>query len=485
MTTATRPSAGAGMVLDHIAVDREAAPCGRARERHMGALLQSGGSAADRRAFLTAEVYAVGSIGNLVTKAVRGGPRLVARKARTAVVLVRSQGVGSAARYARSKLASAAGAQAPTLLVAMEDAAAVDWTELPARITDPVTVKSGPARIAWIMSPPGRESGGHQNLFRFIDFAERAGHDCRIYLYQAGQRPIDVAGVRSMLERSEAYPRLRASIEVWDRELGVAEDTQAIFATGWETAYPSFLDASRAKRLYFVQDFEPSFYPLGSEAILAENTYRFGFHAITAGGWLAHKLRTDYGMQADHFDFAVDKRHYHLTNDGARDEIFFYARPVTPRRAFEFGLLVLNDFAKMRPDVTINLAGWDVSNWRIPFKYRNLASLQLSELNAVYNRCGAGLVMSLSNMSLLPLELMSSGVTPVVNDGPNNRMVSDNPYIEYMPASPLAIARKLVEVIERPDAIERSRAMSASVKGVDWEESGRVFLSALEAALRG
>lgn len=427
----------------------------------------------------------MGSISNLVTKAVRGGPRLIARKMRTAVVLVRSQGVTSTFRYMRTKLARAAGAQVPTLLVAMEDAAAVDWTTIPERISDPIAVSSGPARIAWIMSPPGRESGGHQNLFRFIEFAERAGHECRIYLYQAEERPIDVPGVRAMLETSEAYPSLRASIEVWDRERGVAADTQAIFATGWETAYPSFLDGSNAKRLYFVQDFEPSFYPLGSEAILAENTYRFGFHAITAGGWLAHKLRTEYGMQADHFDFAVDKRHYHVTNEGPRDEVFFYARPVTPRRAFEFGLLALNDFAKMRPDVTINLAGWDVSNWRIPFQHRNLASLQLSELNAVYNRCAAGLVLSLSNMSLLPLELISSGVTPVVNDGPNNRMVSDNPYIEYMPASPLAIARKLVEVIERPDAIERSRAMSDSVKGVDWDESGQVFLTALEGALRG
>lgn len=426
----------------------------------------------------------MGSIGRLATKAVQGGPRLFVRKVRTATALVRTQGLGATMRYARGKLAKVAGPQVPALLVAMEDAAAVDWTEIPDRIREPISA-TGPARVAWIMSPPGRESGGHQNLFRFIEFAERAGHDCRIYLYQADDRPIDVAGVRSMLERSEAYPHLEASIEVWDRSRGVADDTQAIFATGWETAYPSFLDQSRAKRFYFVQDFEPSFYPLGSEAILAENTYRFGFHAITAGGWLAHKLSTEYGMPADPFDFAVDKTHYRITNDGRRNEIFFYARPVTPRRAFEFGLLALNDFARMRSDITINLAGWDVSNWKIPFAHRNLASLQLSQLNEVYNRCAAGLVMSLSNMSLLPLELMSSGVTPVVNDGPNNRMVSDNRFIEYVPASPVAIARKLVEVVDRPDSIERSRAMSDSVKDVDWADSGRAFVDAFERALRG
>ena len=49
-----------------------------------------------------------------------------------------------------------------------------------------------------------------------------------------------------------------------------------------------------------------AFYPAGSEALLAEATYRFGFHGITAGRWLADRLRRDYGMQADHFDFGRD-----------------------------------------------------------------------------------------------------------------------------------------------------------------------------------
>lgn len=370
------------------------------------------------------------------------------------------------------------------MLVALDDAAAVDWTELPARITDPITV-AGPAKVAWIMSPPGRESGGHQNLFRFIDFAERAGHSCRIYLYSADGNGIDVAATRAMLATSDAYPKLQASIEPWDREIGVAADTDALFATGWETAYPAFRDASRAKRFYFVQDYEPYFYPLGSEAILAENTYRFGFHGITAGGWLAHKLRSEFGMATDHFDFGVDTSLYSRTNDAPRNEVFFYARPVTPRRAFEFGLLALTDLKRMRPDVVVNFAGWDVSNWKIPFEYVNLRSLPLSQLSAVYNRCAAGLVMSLSNMSLLPLELMACGATPVVNDGPNNRMVSDNPFIDYVPASPLAVARRLAHAIDRPDAIEHSRAMAASVQTVDWQSSGTAFVRAMEEALHG
>jgi len=346
-------------------------------------------------------------------------------------------------------------------------------------------VKEGPVDIAWIMSPPGQGSGGHQNLFRFIRFAEDAGHRCTVYFYSAGGQPVSVADSRAMMKSSSGYADVDARIFRYRPDQGIHEGAQALFATGWETAYPAFRDPSRARRFYFVQDFEPSFYALGSESLLAENTYRFGFHAITAGRWLSEKLKLDYGTTTDSFDFAADKTHYSLLNRARRDEIFFYARPVTQRRAFEFGVLALTNFAALRPDVTINLAGWDVSSWDLPFAYRNKALLDVSQLNGLYNKCAAGLVMSLSNMSLLPLELMSSGVAPLVNDAPNNRMVSDNPFIEYVPASPMAIARRLSATLDRPDQVERSLAMSNSVVSLEWADSGRQFLGAFMRGMHG
>lgn len=411
--------------------------------------------------------------------------RIFKRKFATMVSLLRTRGIVPTAFAFVKSLNRLWVKNEPRVFVATEDAASVDWTEIPERLTSPLTVDSGPVDISWIMSVPGAESGGHQNLFRFIKFAEEAGHKCTIYIYDATGTSFTVSNVKDIISRSDAYPKVHAEIKIFNRADGFHTGTEAIFATGWETAYPVYLDSSRAKRFYFVQDFEPSFYPVGSDALLAENTYRFGFHGITAGGWLSQMLQEKYGMKSDHFDFAVDKSLYKITNTGPRNEVFFYARPVTPRRAFEFGLLVLNDFAKLRPNVTINLAGWDVSTWKIPFKHVNLSSMSLGELNAVYNRCSVGLVLSLTNMSLLPLELISSGVTPVVNEGDNNKMVSDNPFIAYVPASPMAIARKMVEVMELPDAQQRSENMSNSVQNVNWEDSAQQFLRAFESAMRG
>jgi len=367
-------------------------------------------------------------------------------------------------------------------LVAYDDARAVDWSTPHPAVANPVTVPDGPLTVAWIMSPPGEGSGGHQNIFRFIRYLEAAGHRVKIYLYSTSE-VYTLSQIRVRVA-SGSYPTVAATIEDYPAG-GVGAGIDAIVATGWETAYPAYRDASPARRLYFVQDYEPYFYGVGTDSVLAENTYRFGFSGITAGNWLAAKLAADYGMPTRSYEFGADRSNYHLVNSGQRREIFFYARPGTTRRGYELGIMTLDNFARERPDYVINLAGWDVSRYSIPFPYTNLGTLPVSELNALYNRCAAGLVLSLTNMSLLPLELLAAGVIPVVNDAPNNTMVSSNPFIEYTPASPRALADRLIAVVDRADLAEHSRQAAESIGTEGWDGSGRQFIAAFEDVVRG
>lgn len=370
-------------------------------------------------------------------------------------------------------------------LVRYEDAMEVDWTARAPWSRRRDAVQGRPIRTAWIMSPPGESSGGHQNLFRFISFLEQAGHEVKIYLYTASRVPVDVQQIREMVAMSSSYTNVRASIEIYDDSTGVAPGTDAIFATGWETAYPAYRDPSLARRMYFVQDFEPRFYPVGSEGALAENTYHFGFEAFTAGGWLAKKLSDDYSMTTHPFGFSADLDIYQRSNGERRRDVFFYARPVTTRRGFELGVMALEQLKRLRPDVTIHMAGWDVSDWDIPFEYVNHGSLKITELSPLYNKCAAALVLSLTNLSLLPLELLACGTIPVVNDAPNNRLVSDNPSIAYTPLSPSALARRLIEIVDSPDQIEQSALAAESVRSSSWAESGRCFVEAFERTMHG
>ncbi len=368
-------------------------------------------------------------------------------------------------------------------LVRPEDAVAVDWTVPQLFTTDPPAPKTKNVKTAWIISPPGRTSGGHQNAFRFMDFLEKAGHSVTVYFYTTEHRVVDVTAIRTMLQTTSAYPDLAGDLRVYDPEQGFDDDVDAIFATGWETAYPVFRHPTNARRFYFTQDFEPAFYASGSDYVLAENSYRFGFHGFSAGRWLSKKLTVDYAMPGDFYDYAVDKDHYSLTNTAPRNEILFYARPPTARRAFEFGRLVLTEFHRLRPDITINLVGWDISPYYVPFPYVNHTALDISQLNGVYNRCAAALILSLTNMSLLPMEVMSSGVVPVVNDAPNTREIFESPYMDYQPLSPGSMARRLVELVENPDQVAYAKAMAESVAAIDWVDPGDTFIAAFEASM--
>ena len=342
--------------------------------------------------------------------------------------------------------------------------------------------KSKQLTFNWLMPPPGKGSGGHLNIFRFIKFLEDTGHICRIYMYVDGEHG-SVGAVHAIM--GDSYPPLEATSKMqWLDEANDMEPADGIFATSWETAYASFTSNVKARRFYFVQDFEPYFYPIGSLYALAENSYKFGFYGITAGGWLSTKLSRDYGMQTDHFDFGSDKSTYFYENGKQRKEIFFYARPYTERRGFEVGIMALDLFHKKHPGYIINLAGWDVSNYKIPFPYVNLQTLEISQLNDVYNRCAAALVLSYTNMSLLPLELLGSGTIPVVNDGENNVLVSNNEYIVYTMNDPLSLAQSLSEVVSRKDLVEHSKLASKSVHGATWEESGRKFVAIVERETR-
>jgi hypothetical protein len=93
-------------------------------------------------------------------------------------------------------------------------------------------------------------------------------------------------------------------------------------------------------------------------------------------------------------------------------------------------------------------------------------------------------VLSLTNLSLLPLELLASGVIPVLNRGPNNDKVVQNPYIRYADASPRALADALVEEMLRPDHHEYARKAAESVTSMTWAEPGRQFVDILVDAMR-
>ncbi len=219
-----------------------------------------------------------------------------------------------------------------------------------------------------------------------------------------------------------------------------------------------------------MQDYEPFFHPTGAASLLAENTYRMGFHGITAGKWLVSKLSEEFGMSADFFDFGCDTSSYSRQARSNRTGLVFYARPEAPRRGFELGLMAMELFAARHPEITLHFYGELMGS--LPFKFVNHGRVTPKVLNEIYNSCYAGLSLSLTNVSLVPHEMLAAGCIPIVNEGVQNRIVLDNPFVRYAAPFPQALAGALESVVTDPDFESLSAAAAGSVRGISWDDAG-------------
>lgn len=326
-----------------------------------------------------------------------------------------------------------------------------------------------PKTINWFIPPVGKGSGGHLNIFRFIRNLENLGYQNNIVI--VGE-PAPRSAEAARREITEWFFPLKADVYVGD------EDCTPVawfaMATSWPTAYYVRRFRGSLQKCYFVQDYEPWFFPAGSDALLAEATYRFGFAAFTAGGWLAQKLRDEHGMQTYAVGFSYDSNLYHLpkvarANDGVH-RVMLYARPPTPRRAFELGVLVLREVAKRVPSMRVVLAGWDVRGYEIPFPCEHAGLMSLDQLPALYHSCDAALVLSCSNLSLLPLELMASGVPVISNRAPHTQWLLNDDNAKLAEPDIQSLVDAVVEVLEIPAVAQRiRRAGSAFAEATSWE----------------
>ncbi len=219
-----------------------------------------------------------------------------------------------------------------------------------------------------------------------------------------------------------------------------------------QTAYYVRAFSNCRKKAYFVQDFEPYFFAKGSNYFFAEETYRFGFYGITAGEWLKEKLTSEYGMQCESFGFSYDKDLYTFRKreaDGGVKRVFFYARPPTERRGFELGMMALNKLCEKYPETEIVFAGWDISNYEIPFKHKNAGVVSIDKLCDIYSMCDLALIISFTNLSLLPLEVLASGCPVVTNKGRNNDWIDNDNMFIYSEMDINSLANTMEQVLNK------------------------------------
>jgi glycosyltransferase involved in cell wall biosynthesis len=336
-------------------------------------------------------------------------------------------------------------------------------------------------RIHWIMKEVLAGGGGATTILRIIRRLEHAGHRNTIWL--TGQQ--DSAVLKAIRNEIEAeHGPLQAALKPLTATSVRQIEGDAVIATHYSTAYPARAVQRVRQRFYFIQDFEPDFDPRGTRYYLAEATYRFGFHAIAASTWLRDLMRNTYGLDADLFDLAVDHDVYKPLADIARrpQHIAFYARPQTPRRAVELGLMALELASAAHPELTVDMFGWEWGGIDVPYKYVDHGVLRdEAELSAIYNRASLGMVFSATNVSLVPREMMACGLPVIELESPSTLAAFAGGVAALCRPDPTTIANTISTLMANPDQrAALSQRGLAHVAALDWNTSA----AQVEEALR-
>jgi glycosyltransferase involved in cell wall biosynthesis len=353
-----------------------------------------------------------------------------------------------------------------------------------APLLDPLPGQDDDARlhIACVIPPFNRGSGGHNSIMQLMWRLERAGHNVSIWIddelgYMRADRP---ARIRRDL-RDWFAPIEGPVYKGFDEWFGA----DVAVATGWQTAHTIMLLPNARGRAYLVHDHETEFYATSVETRWAEATYGLGLHAICASPWLADIVRDRYGGTVSLFDFGVDHDAYRPRPIPRRhDTVVLYGRDATPRRAVPLALMALQELKERRPDLRVVSFGND-KEIDMPLPYEHLGVRTPHELSWAYSEGTVGLVLSLTNYSLIPQEMLACGLPCVDLAGISAEGIfgEDGP-VALSPFDPIAMADVIERLMNDPDEWQRrSEAGLRFVADRTWDRATEQVEAGLRQAL--
>ena len=338
-------------------------------------------------------------------------------------------------------------------------------------------------QIHWVIPNFTRGLGGHMTIFRTIEFLERCGHKCTIWVHSEikGDRPsrlsslhkrnIDQSFIKLKTDQVYMLGNTNEDLEKISGDVVIATDRMSV--------YPVLGMQKFAKRFYFVQDYEPFFFAKGTSTVLTEQTYRSNhkFACICASPWLKNMM-IEQGNPAISFPLAVDTDTYYQSKEIKRSKntIAFYVRRSTPRRLYQLGLLALRALFDLGDSFEIITFGENyLPDLGIPVKITHAGILNAESLSKLYQTCTAGLVLSGTNYSLVPNEMMACGLPVVDIDATHTRLsYTPNTAVLAQP-NPEALAAALSQLLN--DDVLRDKVTIAGLtatKNLTWDQSNTI-----------
>lgn len=271
------------------------------------------------------------------------------------------------------------------------------------------TLKKG-NRILFVIERMAKYSGGQTSILRLGTELSKLGFEVGYIVYKPQSKAdmiscasFNLAGYEGEMYTDKSLDRAKADI---------------VIASSWDTV--GFAKKIPGYKMYFIQDYEPYFYPFGELFFLAQKTYEQGLHMVSLGPWNKEmvELHCKPKSNIDYVEFPYEKKEY---PDHKRDYLSYSKRK-------EFTLAVyLKYYGKRLPSITQYLLKQVKEEFlrdgiTLNIKYfgedksfhteggENLGMLSKAELLKLYRKADFGMVASMSNISLVPYEMLATGL---------------------------------------------------------------------------
>ncbi|MDF2610079.1 MAG: glycosyltransferase [Lachnospiraceae bacterium] len=340
-------------------------------------------------------------------------------------------------------------------------------------------------KITFVIERMAKYNGGQTSILRLGTELSKLGYEVGYVVYKNQ--------TKSDMEECASCNLSNYQGEMYTNKFLTKLHSDIVIASSWDTV--SFAKKMKGYKMYFLQDYEPYFYSFGELFLMAKKTYEQGLHMVSLGNWNKEMVEKNCNIisRVDAVEFPYERKEYPPCN---RDYSGYAKKK-------EFILAVyLKYYGKRLPNITQYLLkqvkeDFQKDGIELQIKYfgedksfrteagENLGMLSKKQLFSLYKKADFGMVASMSNISLVPYEMLATGL-PLIEfeDGTFPYFFPDNSAI-LTSLNSMDLYTKIKEVMRNPMKLETMHNTAEGyLESLSWEKTGKQFDAILQGLLQ-
>lgn len=339
-------------------------------------------------------------------------------------------------------------------------------------------------KIGIVVPELHRYTGGHTSIVRLGTYLSAYGYDVD-YISYTNQ---NLDEMRDVIRKN--YNLARGECIDYNK---IDKDYDVVIATNWVSVY--YAKRLPGYKMYLVQDYEPYFFPQGEEYVLAEQTYKLGFHIVSLGKWNIKEIKKNIDRITGKIDFIdfpyepreykYEKRNFEAYKNKKSYIIAVYTKSNGKRLHNIIEYILKNASSSLRQQgISLDIRFFGMEKGYEVSTGTNLGKLTQSEMSVLFNNADFGMTASLTNISLVPFEMIASGL-PVIE-------IKDGSYDSFMSVDTALLidydyknfVEKFIELISFPDYLKKmSKKAYDEISQLSWEKSSKQFCKILDCII--